>query len=301
MEIARLLHRILSSVTYRRLAFDILLMANAFSVCLLMACNSEIEEKKEELVVEGWIADGEFPVVIVSSTLPISSNDTSMDDLKDYVAQWARVAITKEDGTTVFLTGQYDKNYFPPYIFTTTAFRGQAGQRYHLTVDWRSHHAEASTIVPSSVPIDAIWSEPCSESDTLRQVMLRFCDRPDTHDYYLLFSREIHEPLNSQLCLFGILNDETLSSSEVVMSARRSGLIDEYQTYTPYYKVGGQVEVSLMHVDSITYHYWRGFSDSKQLGSFLLFNVTTPIEGNIVGGHGVWYGCGQGKRSIIVQ
>ena len=33
----------------------------------------------------------------------------------------------------------------------------------------------------------------------------------------------------------------------------------------------------------------------------LLFNVTTPLDGNITGGHGIWYGCGLGRQHIKVQ
>ena len=269
--------------------------------CLTGCSGPDIEVSREEVVVEGWIAEGQHPIVFVTSTLPISEDEAQLDDLKQYVAQWARVGITTEDGVTTYLTGTYNKNYFPPYYFTTTAIRGEAGHSYHLTVDWRSHHAEGTTTIPASVPLDDIWCGPCSDSDTLRQVFVRFRDNPEPHDYYLLFSREESEPLNPQLCMFGLVDDTTLPNSEVTMSIRRGGLITESESYTPYYAVGDQVEVSLLHVDSITYRYWRGFADSKELGFSLLFNVTTPLDGNISGGHGIWYGCGIGKKSLKLQ
>jgi hypothetical protein len=209
--------------------------------------------------------------------------------------------ITTEDGTTTYLTGTYNPDFFPPYYFTTAAIRGEAGKRYHLTVDWRNHHAEGTTAIPASVPIDDIWSGPCSDSDTLRQVFIRFHDRPVTHDYYLLFSRREGEPVNPQLCMFGLIDDVTLPQPEVTMSVRRGGLITEYETYTPYYSVGDDVEVSLLHVDSTTYAYWRGYADSKELGFSLLFNVTTPLDGNILGGHGIWYGCGMGRETLNIK
>jgi hypothetical protein len=269
---------------------------------LTTACSgNDIEVSREEIVVEGWIAEGGHPVVFVTSTLPITDEESKLDDLAQYVAQWARVGITTEDGTTTYLTGTYNPDFFPPYYFTTAAIRGEAGKRYHLTVDWRNHHAEATTTIPASVPIDDIWSGPCSDSDTLRQVFIRFHDRPVTHDYYLLFSRREGEPVNPQLCMFGLIDDVTLPQPEVTMSVRRGGLITEYETYTPYYSVGDDVEVSLLHVDSTTYAYWRGYADSKELGFSLLFNVTTPLDGNILGGHGIWYGCGMGRERLEIK
>lgn len=278
------------------------LLAALCGVLLVTACSgNDIEVSREEIVVEGWIAEGGHPVVFVTSTLPITDEETQLDDLAKYVAQWARVGITTEDGTTTYLTGTYNPDFFPPYYFTTAAIRGEAGKRYHLTVDWRNHHAEGTTAIPASVPIDDIWSGPCSDSDTLRQLFVRFYDTPETHNYYMLFSREEQEPQNPQLCMFGILDDITLPRPEATMSVRRGGLIAESSTYSPYYAVGDNVEVSLLHVDSITYNYWRGFADSKELGFSLLFNITTPLDGNIQGAHGIWYGCGIDKKQIRVE
>ena len=271
------------------------------TLLMIIGCGEEqIDIRKEELVVEGYIAEGEYPVVFVTSTLPITE-DSKEFQFKEYVAQWARVGITTEDEKTLYLTARYDSHYFPPYIFTTTAIRGQAGKKYHLTVDWRKMHGEATTTIPTSVPIDAIWCNPCQDSDTLRQVSVRFQDKPESHDYYLLQSRRNGEPLNPQLCLFGIIDDVTLSTTEVTTSIRRGGLVTEIKEYTPYYTIGDDVDVWLMHVDSLTYHYWYGVSNSKQLGRSLLFNVTVPLTGNIKGGHGIWYGCGLGRKSMKVN
>ena len=271
-------------------------------LAITTACNGEdFDVSSEEIVVEGWITEGGHPIVFVTSTLPITSEEQKLDDLTQYVAQWARVGVTTEDGVTTYLTGTYNPDFFPPYYFTTAAIRGEAGKRYHLTIDWRNHHAEGTTFIPVSVPIDEIWSGPCSDSDTLRQLFIRFHDDPATRDYYLLFSRREGEPMNAQFCMFGLIDDITFPQSELTVSVRRSGLITEYETYTPYYAVGNDVEVSLLHVDSTTSAYWRGFADTKELGASFLFNVTTPLDGNITGGHGIWYGCGIGRKEIKVE
>ncbi|MBR1682988.1 MAG: DUF4249 domain-containing protein [Bacteroidaceae bacterium] len=267
---------------------------------LCASCGDEVHIEEQELVIEGWIADGEFPVVMVTTTLPIMYNEVSTDSIARYVAQWARVGICV-DGQTTYLTGMYDRDYFIPYVFTTSAFRGQAGKSYRLIVDWRDQHAEAVTTIPESVPIDDVWCEPSQDNDTLRQVIARFHDNPSQHNYYLWFSRAEGEPYNPQLCMLGALDDETLTTTEVVQHIRRSGPISEVEDYTPYYSVGAYAEVSLLHVDSTAYAFWHGFSDTKMLGNSNLFNVTTPISSNIQGGHGVWYGCGVSRRRIKVQ
>ena len=130
--------RYLSHIQYRLLFI--------LSCIVLLACTEEQEINQQEIVVEGWISEGEFPIVMITSTLPITEEEQSLDSLNLYIAQWARVSITTR-GKTVFLTGMYDRKYFPPYIFTTTALRGEVGESYLLTVDWRGMHAEATTTV----------------------------------------------------------------------------------------------------------------------------------------------------------
>ena len=93
-----------------------------FSCLLLFGLQScapdYFEDNRSELVVEGWIEDNRPPVVILSKTLTLSDKYQSLTDLKDYIVTWAKVSVS--DGVdTVVLTGKYDPEYFPPYVYTT--------------------------------------------------------------------------------------------------------------------------------------------------------------------------------------
>ena len=79
------------------------------SMFVFASCNSDyIEQGQSLLVVEGWIENGGFPVVILTKTLPISEEEQSLHDMKDYLIRWATVTVS--DGTdSVILTGKYDK------------------------------------------------------------------------------------------------------------------------------------------------------------------------------------------------
>ena len=115
----------------RKVFYILLLFAFVF-----VACDDEfgIKSQSSDLVVEGWIQNNQFPVVILTRTLPVTSEFQEMDNLEDYIVNWAKVSIT--DGTdTVVLTGKYDEDYFPPYIYTTGRMRGETGKSYKLMVD----------------------------------------------------------------------------------------------------------------------------------------------------------------------
>lgn len=279
------------------------------AILLQTACSTDDAEpqQQQELVVEGWVAEGQFPVVFVSTTIPIQQRTTSLDSLELFIAQWARVQV--DDGQdTVVLTGMRDSRYFPPYLFTTNRMRGKAGRTYHLTIDWHGQHAEAWTAIPPTVEVDSLWAQPSEGSDTLRDVCLRFHDNPDTRDHYLVFSRRTGEPQNPQLCVFGLVDDKVLAQpqdhtaaqTEVTIHVRRGGVLAE-SNYSSFYARGDTVSVTLAHVDSITYTFWRAFEDNRQLSTAPFATAITPLTTNIHGGHGIWYGCGSAAQWLIID
>ena len=71
----------------------------------LIACDADyLPDQKPHLVVEGWIEDGDFPVVIVTQSIPMSEDYTSSDSLGNYIVRWATVTVyCGED--SVILTG----------------------------------------------------------------------------------------------------------------------------------------------------------------------------------------------------
>lgn len=66
------------------------------------------------LVVEGWIEDGGFPIVLLTRSMPVNEEYLDPDTLNDYLVKWAKVSVT-DGNDTVVLTGKYDKGYFPPF------------------------------------------------------------------------------------------------------------------------------------------------------------------------------------------
>ena len=92
---------------------------------LLLACSKTEEVGRSQLVVEGWIENGGNPVVMVSESIGIATGrEMDSKGILDHIAKWAKVSIS--DGTrTEILTGIPDTEYFPPYIYTTSAITGE--------------------------------------------------------------------------------------------------------------------------------------------------------------------------------
>ena len=74
---------------------------------LPVACERGFGDAAEpQLVVEGWIDSGRFPVVVLSRTVPITDDYQPTGQLADCVERWARVAVSD---------GEREVSYTPAY------------------------------------------------------------------------------------------------------------------------------------------------------------------------------------------
>ena len=126
---------------------------------LLGGCSQDVSTSSlSQLVVEGWIDAGGFPVVKLTRTIPLSDDALSLDSLSRYMDRWAKVTISDGERTEV-LAGRYDKKYFPPFIYTTYDMRGEEGREYSLRVEASDGKvAEARTRIPVSAKMWTVFS-----------------------------------------------------------------------------------------------------------------------------------------------
>lgn len=94
------------------------------------ACdNSYLEsDNVEELVVEGWIESGHAPVVMVSSTLPVSSTPQPLSDINEHILRYAEVYI-EHNGEREYLTARLTDKFAVGNYFTSPSLRGVPGER----------------------------------------------------------------------------------------------------------------------------------------------------------------------------
>ena len=133
--------------------------------CMIACDDGDVTiDTPQSLVVEGWIENGEFPVVIVTKTLPVTTEYQSMNDLSDYLVRWAKVTVSDGEKSVV-LTGMYDESYYPPYVYTTSYLRGETGKSYSLTVEYEGKTLTSTTTIPATLPVvDHYQIEKCQGS-----------------------------------------------------------------------------------------------------------------------------------------
>lgn len=268
---------------------------------ILSSCLTDYEvDTPLQLVVEGWIDSGDFPVVIVTTTVPVTEERQELDELGQYILRWARVAISDGEEEVV-LTGKLDRRYFPPYVYTTSRLRGKPGVRYHLTVDYKDFHAEAETTIPQPVPLDSLRVSRCHDSDTLYQVHAFFHDDLAERRYYKFFTCMGRRSRMFFSSYMQTLSNEVFApGEEVEANVYKGRLVTERDTYVPYFKESDTLLVKFASMDSLSFRFWEQMERNMTLGNFPMTSVKKNPQTNIRGGLGYWCGYGAMVYPIVI-
>ena len=254
---------------------------------------------QQSLVVEGWIENGEFPIVIVTKTLPISDDYQNMDNLFDHLVRWAKVTISDGENSVV-LSGRYDDTYYPPYVYTTSYMRGELGKTYSLTVEYEGQKLTAQTTIPNSLPvIDQYKIEPCAGSDTQYQITACFHDNPKEKNYYVFFTKIGLESNHYLGAYLGAVDDAMIDGA--VEYPVYQGNQYNVKDYTPYFESGEIVSVKFAQVDKSCFDFWDRYTKSQSLNSNMFLSTSTSLPCNIEGGLGYWSGFAAVASILIIK
>ena len=267
---------------------------------LLLSCSGDyLPEQNDELVVEGWIEDNGFPVVILTKNINISNTYQSLDSLSSCIVRWAKVTVSDGEKSVV-LTGRYMKGYTPPYIYTTSHYRGEAGKTYLLTVEYGDFHATATTTIPKTQKIDELSVERCAQSDTLYQISLRYNDDEAEQNYYQIFTRVGGRDVRQYLAAYLGTIDNRVVKPKTKIPVYRGRDINTLD-YTPYYTINDTVAVKFAHIDRTSYNFWYDYTRNLTTAGNMFFATAASLRSNIIGGTGYWCGMGSDIKYVAIR
>lgn len=277
----------------RKLAFLI-------SVFWFLGCSDAIlPEGGPQIVVEGWIEAGGPPVVMVSTTVPVSNKWQELEPvLESCVVRWATVSVS--DGEQeIFLTGKLNSAYLPPYIYTTSRMTGEVGKTYKLKVVYSGRTVEAETTIPE--PVSLKYVEPHKISDDVYEIKAGLQDNPQTKDYYKFFTKINGKNSIHESSFLGLFDDVELAEgiNDVKVLGKFTSSFGSSDNYT-YFSPGDVVSVRFCTLSETTYQYWRDYEDVAALSLNPFFPVTKKIRSNIKGGLGYWAGYGSKYYSVTI-
>lgn len=253
---------------------------------LTASCAPEISHSPQQLVVEGWIENGNSPIVFVTSSVSVNYDEKQMSDLIGLVALDANVTVT-HNGQTYKLSPSFRDNYLLKICYTTDALKGETGGTYELHVDWNGRHAESVTTIPQSGSIDSIAIERHNSTDTLYLVKAHVVPHPDVR-YYRFFSMDIDRDDTYNPSYMGTY-DSLLNNDMATVNRGTSNPID---TPDYFYRLGDSVSFKLSSMDSVAYRFWSKFDENVLFSHVALLPYSSNMASNIEGGLGYWFGYG---------
>ena len=270
-----------------------------FVAAMLTSCDEDhLAVTQPQLVVEGWIEDGGYPVVIVTSSIPISEEYMPAETLSDYIVRWATVTVYCGEDSAV-LTGKYDKGYFPPYIYTTSRMKGEQGKNYSLKVEYKEMVATATTTIPPRPDVMRFRLEKCEDSDTMYQVKAVCTDNKEEKNYYQLFSKVGAENKQYLASYLGSIDDDVLGDTTEVAVYRGHEVLSTME-YTPYFRPNDTISVKLSQIDEASFHFWDDYIKILSLSRNPFMAPQRSIRYNIVNGSGYWCGMNSVKDYFVI-
>lgn len=260
-----------------------------FVLCLLSGCTDGLIPKAEPcLVIEGWIEEGRFPVVLLSTTVPVGEEEKDMESLRDHVVRWGKVTIS--DGEReVILTGGPDERFIPPYSYTTARMRGEAGKEYTVTAEYDGHVATATTVIPEGKDLKYLKAETLSSGKS--RIVAGLKDDASEKNFYKFFVMREGKDSTYMSSFLGLVNDEILKDGVNEVAVYNSMNVREGE-FDQYFEKDDVVRVRFCTLDEASWEYWSDFEEIQSLSRNPFFPVSKMIRSNVTGGLGYWAGYG---------
>ncbi|MCL2434757.1 MAG: DUF4249 domain-containing protein [Lentimicrobiaceae bacterium] len=282
---------------------------------LFFSCQTEIEVKipdyYNKLVVEGYIENGQYPIVSLSRSIPYFSTMT-MNYLRDSVIITdAKVTITSSKGETQELI-------FMPFLqaplffgYTTWAMKGELNTSYTLTVEWNNKTYTSTTSILNTFDLDSVGFVPTfgkTAIDSVANLRIWMTDDGQPDNYYQ-FKVKIHnEDFQDRLWITTIpaafdnspfkgtsFNYEIMrgAPSTIFMPEMTEREMRRYMRMN--YRTGDTVYLKYARLDYGGFRFWLSANGELTFGQNP-FMSPTPIVSNIQSSTGerclgVWCGA----------
>ena len=270
---------------------------------LFIACEVEpeinIPEAEAEVVVEGWIENGQSAEVILTLTAPYFTTIDS-SNIRDYAITRAKVRVYTNTEEEV-LTLRPNYKYFPPFVYYSSQLKGKIGETYHLEVTYLGDTITAVTTIPELTVIDSAWFEVEPGIDTAGRIWMRFSDYAGNKDYYRVLTRRMGKDNLFSSSLTSVFSDETINGKTVEFGFTRgvSNVIDADQER--YFKAGETVIIKLATMDVDHFNFWNTLQAQVITSANPFAASNAKVSSNIINGKGVWGGYAASYDTIRID
>lgn len=279
---------------------------------VLLGCEKSINFQPKNagsaVVVEGYIENGQAPMVILSKSMDYFSK-ISPDIL---AASFIRNAdITISNGTLTHQLKEYAVpagNGYTLYFYSidsaslATAFVGEFNKTYTLRIVTGGQEYTATTTIPALAKrVDSLWWKPApANPDTNKVVVMSRVTDPPGYGNYIRYHTRVNDSafLPPPASVFDDqIIDGTTYEVEVENGVNRNEEVD-FENYS-FFNRGDTVTLKFANIDKATYDFWRTMEFSyASIGN--PFSSPTRVLGNVKGALGYFGGYAVQYRTIII-
>lgn len=271
-----------------------------FALFLTSCSKDDFSEQKSlesKIVVEGWIEEGDFANVLLSSSIPVTDAVDSTNVL-NHVIRSAKITVS--DGvTTEVLRVKNDKNRVPPFVYFGSTLKGEAGKEYALRIEYLNRVVEAKTTIPKSVKLKSAAYVKKNPEDTTGYVFVKFDDPLNEKNYYQIATKIDKEEPIFVPSFYGNLDDKNFETSSVSIQINRGVILFPKTKFTPYFSDGDLIYVKLRTQNKDALDFWNSWQNEIVNSQNPIYPSNTSLKSNIKGGIGIWAGYGQ--STLIVR
>lgn len=253
--------------------------------------NFSEQSNESKIVVEGWIEEGDYAQVLLSSSIPITDVIDSTNVLNNVIRS---AKITVSDGVnSEVLRVRNDKNRVPPFVYYGTNLLGEAGKEYSIKIEYLNRVVQAVTTIPKSVKLKSAEYIKKVSTDTTGYVFVEFDDPVNEKNYYQIATRIEGEESIFVPAFYGNLDDRNFKESSVSVQVNRGVLLFPRTKFTPYFADGDLIYVKLRTQNKDALDFWNSWQNEIVNSRNPIYPANTSLKSNIKGGIGIWAGYGQ--------
>lgn len=262
---------------------------------LCMNCSREDSNNQTDLeskiVVEGFIEEGDYAQVLLSTSIPVTDFIDSTSVLS-HVIRSAKITVSDGQSSEV-LKVKNDKNRVPPFVYFGSVLKGEAGKEYSLKIEYLNKVLESITTIPKSVLLKSAVYTKANPNDTIGYVSVQFDDPVNEKNYYQIATKiDGAEPVFVP-AFYGNLDDKNFNESSVNMQLNRGILLFPKKKYTPYFADGDLIYVKLRTQNKDVLDFWNSWQNEIVNSKNPIYPSNTSLKSNVKGALGVWAGYGQ--------
>ncbi|WP_347050499.1 DUF4249 domain-containing protein [Flavobacterium olei] len=268
---------------------------------LIMGCSNDNfsgqKSAESKIVVEGWIEDGDYANVLLSSSIPVSDVVDSTNVL-NHVIRSAKITVSDGERSEI-LRVKNDKNRIPPFVYFGSVLKGESGKEYSIKIEYLDRVVEAKTTIPKSVQLNSAEYVKKSPADTTGYIFVQFDDPVSEKNYYQIATKIDGEEPIFVPSFYGNLDDKNFENSSVSVQINRGVILFPKTKFTPYFADGDLIHVKLRTQTKESLDFWNSWQNEIVNAKNPIYPSNASLKSNIKGGIGIWSGYGQ--STIIIK